>query len=813
MTDAHRNYIPYKVFEPRNLGNTPSYVYLGKSISDDLDKTKSVTVRDKEKLSENCYTTFLWASLVGGKGIRIDPPTRTDPYTFIDQKWFDLRPFKYWLSWQKNARGPIDGEKYFEYIEELKGKVDETLPYNNALAQRDVFENDVDPVYYIRRIISDGSVIVNANNGRFFWGSDGKAHGEESNINPTDEIELQAHEYRVECVQIEETDESGTFEIRLGDYGDTASKTVNIGIPKEDAYGVSLTAYSAVSGAPLTGLELSNVVGWVADDESDSFQANIKLYPPITDELNASPFDRILVQWTTSEGICPIVDVQQDGKHKGITYTFSNFEPKNGVVIYEHDRVTRESGIIPADFSKLIPPGVMILGMDTECEKLDCCSEKTGNECCVGEGDIQTGGGFFVNGRCHHPVQDLSGVGTRLLNPSSQWTDKVIHLDTDSLRITLRTVYPECYSGTSAYIVWSSLSDDAIIVEKDKDSLKRELTAYWGFPAGSESLDDESFNALLVAANSSYSGPITGLSGITNVQESISSQEVVDLLFFDREYVSATVELIMVYEVPNEENPSDPLRFSYTFRAYIENNLSSFSSSKSSDSSSSSSISSKSSSSSSVSSSSSNSSSSVSSSSTSSISSSSSNSSNSSSSSSSESSSRSSSSSQSSSSSSGSSESSSFLTDNVIVEFFWYEDCFDLDSRVDFLSNSVGVFCGDTAPYMTFDVDDRGEAGYERATIFTDTALGNGAWTGSVNIDLYADWWDQRGTPGEAGTANENCNGQLTVRVTHKFSQEEQTIHVCSTNDDCPENYIGTLTVFDTGVISFPALIDDGSCI
>jgi hypothetical protein len=189
--------LPYAVYEPRNLGSTRAYVYLGKNVSDGI-KTFETFAGD-ERTSENCLTVLMFASIIGGKQVRVDTWTDKDPHTFIDQRFYDLRPFRYLKSWN-NTYNPPTNMKLQDYIDSLEGVVDETLPYNSSIYQRgETYLNNFDPVYYIRRLTSDGSVVINANYGRFWWGENADENGEKVNVSPDDQLLLQAHEYKLKC--------------------------------------------------------------------------------------------------------------------------------------------------------------------------------------------------------------------------------------------------------------------------------------------------------------------------------------------------------------------------------------------------------------------------------------------------------------------------------------------------------------------------------------------------------------------------------------------------------------------------------------
>jgi len=71
----------YSIYEARNLAATESYVFLGKG-----------NVNDTKISTENkCSSTFLFASIIGGKNTRIDSASENEPYIMIDTKWYAFR--------------------------------------------------------------------------------------------------------------------------------------------------------------------------------------------------------------------------------------------------------------------------------------------------------------------------------------------------------------------------------------------------------------------------------------------------------------------------------------------------------------------------------------------------------------------------------------------------------------------------------------------------------------------------------------------------------------------------------------------------
>jgi hypothetical protein len=52
--------------------------------------------------SKNDFTTFLFASLVGGRNVRIDQATEKDPYIFIDSRFYTFKPYSYYVNFINN---------------------------------------------------------------------------------------------------------------------------------------------------------------------------------------------------------------------------------------------------------------------------------------------------------------------------------------------------------------------------------------------------------------------------------------------------------------------------------------------------------------------------------------------------------------------------------------------------------------------------------------------------------------------------------------------------------------------------------------
>jgi hypothetical protein len=69
---------PYKIYQARNP-SVPAYIYLGKAaISNYFFPNQA---------RKDCQDVFIFATLVGGKNIKITAATETDPYIYIDTRW------------------------------------------------------------------------------------------------------------------------------------------------------------------------------------------------------------------------------------------------------------------------------------------------------------------------------------------------------------------------------------------------------------------------------------------------------------------------------------------------------------------------------------------------------------------------------------------------------------------------------------------------------------------------------------------------------------------------------------------------------
>jgi hypothetical protein len=75
----------------------------------------------------------------------------------------------------------------------------------------------------------------------------------------------------------------------------------------------------------------------------------------------------------------------------------------------------------------------------------------------------------------------------------------------------------------------------------------------------------------------------------------------------------------------------------------------------------------------------------------------------------------------------------------LIVDYTWPMDKSDLDTRTSFLGRNVGFRCG-SGDYMNWLGDEKDNEGIESVEIRVGDALADGAWTGSVSINLSEGW-------------------------------------------------------------------------
>jgi len=134
--------LPFRIYEVGNLASVPANVFVGKTFIAD-DGTNRNT-------KENCYSTFLFASIVGGKNVRVDQATENDPYVFIDVKFFNFKPFDY-------------------YIDVLAGSTNEELEskfapngesYNDTIIESVTQNSDGDVLFMVKTLGTDGKLTI-----------------------------------------------------------------------------------------------------------------------------------------------------------------------------------------------------------------------------------------------------------------------------------------------------------------------------------------------------------------------------------------------------------------------------------------------------------------------------------------------------------------------------------------------------------------------------------------------------------------------------------------------------------------------------
>lgn len=112
----------------------------------------------------------------------------------------------------------------------------------------------------------------------------------------------------------------------------------------------------------------------------------------------------------------------------------------------------------------------------------------------------------------------------------------------------------------------------------------------------------------------------------------------------------------------------------------------------------------------------------------------------------------------------------------------------DLDTRTEFLSETVGWSCGEGENYLHWVTSDNIEVdGFERVNVDVDRARDDSQWTSSVNIELYAGWYGPAGGSGNA-------------YVKAKYNGESQLIAIePGSQGGCASTHVATITVFDDG--------------
>jgi len=163
------NEFPFKIYEARNLASTEAYVYLGKASIAGLNGADENYF--SHQADSNCFTTFLFASIVGGRNVRIDAASEEDPYIYIDSRWYDFRP----CGVETN---------------------DQTAwPANSILSHVD-YKDSGDVTVYFKSITSDGSIVIHGGNSSFVWSDEGP-QGDSLNSGNDCNITLSTHKYIV----------------------------------------------------------------------------------------------------------------------------------------------------------------------------------------------------------------------------------------------------------------------------------------------------------------------------------------------------------------------------------------------------------------------------------------------------------------------------------------------------------------------------------------------------------------------------------------------------------------------------------------
>lgn len=84
------NQFPFKIYEAVNAGSGGANVFLGKASIAGVNGNKESFF--PELAEANCFTTFVFASIVGGKNVRVTPATEDDPYIYVDSRFYCFEP-------------------------------------------------------------------------------------------------------------------------------------------------------------------------------------------------------------------------------------------------------------------------------------------------------------------------------------------------------------------------------------------------------------------------------------------------------------------------------------------------------------------------------------------------------------------------------------------------------------------------------------------------------------------------------------------------------------------------------------------------
>lgn len=166
MAQIIENSFPFKIYEATNAASTDAHVYLGKASVAGING--SDTDFFPQLADQNCFTTFVFASIVGGKCVRVDPATEEDPYIYVDSRWYDFRPCG------------------------VETSNPEEWPANSIISSVDYVEATGDTVVFFRNLETDGSIVIEI--GDFVW-SDQGPQGDLNNNREACAINLKAHKY------------------------------------------------------------------------------------------------------------------------------------------------------------------------------------------------------------------------------------------------------------------------------------------------------------------------------------------------------------------------------------------------------------------------------------------------------------------------------------------------------------------------------------------------------------------------------------------------------------------------------------------
>ncbi|MCS7316913.1 MAG: hypothetical protein NZZ41_01135 [Candidatus Dojkabacteria bacterium] len=150
---------------PTNLGAVKSYFFIG-----NIDNEGNVSYSKKQEYDLACFTNLFFASIVPGKNIRMDMWTVDDPYIFIDQKFFDVRDIGTFYSIRNKPLNEINLENI-------------SYEKRNIIQERKNNENKpINLDYNVKKLTSDGSLVIYSNFMSYWWGTNQKDNGEIKNV-------------------------------------------------------------------------------------------------------------------------------------------------------------------------------------------------------------------------------------------------------------------------------------------------------------------------------------------------------------------------------------------------------------------------------------------------------------------------------------------------------------------------------------------------------------------------------------------------------------------------------------------------------